>query len=183
MNVLIVIIAIISIVCLFVNHRIKSRRVVLKNDLRRFYGELETQFVKECVILDNITLKYLDSYKVISVYPDLLDIQVLSLIHHKRKDKDRIHRIKSDFDKVRDKMSQQSNSIVENLDYAAGQMIKLSALRVDFLFWFSKVLFKHIAKSIGKQSLAPLKSVRAGVEEMIHEKIEILFFGRGKIAI
>lgn len=162
---------------LFVNSSVKDLRLKYKNELRIIYDKLEIQFIKDGIRLDNNALKFLKSYKVTAANTDFLDFQVLWAIHDLAGDT-KVHKVKDDFDKVRNSLSNESNQLLKDFDSYAVKLIYISALKPDFIAWGIKLFVINTIKSLTRFSLMPFVRSINYTKELLKELQEVVFVGQ-----
>lgn len=156
---------------LFFREFMRNTRIEKKNNLRVLYDKLEVSFLQENKVLNNNTLQFLESYKITAELTELLDIQVLWAMHHISRSS--VHNTKTDFDKVRDSLSDNSKRIIEEFDEEATSLIKLSYIKFDFLLW----IFQKWIDNRSKRIVQPISKF---LQELQEEANEIILCGKIK---
>jgi len=177
MDILIFSLLIVLITFLISNTIIRNQRLQLKNDLRILYSQLEFQIIKEHLVLNNQTLKFLSIYKFTSEMTDMLDVQILWCIH-KMAGNRRVHATRDEFNTVRNSLSPETLAILNDFNLVSRKMIALSFLKPDLILWLFGQLLKDFWKSIVKLSLRPLIKSYNFLNEVKREMQEIISVGK-----
>lgn len=158
MNLLLIILSISFIIWFIINQYINYNRFTKINNLGRIYDEMEYHFVKNDIILSNNHLEILKRYKNLVVNPDFLDIKFLISIQIlMEKNKADIKSEISFFDSTIKSMSNEFKTLLNEFDKNANDIIKLSMLKPDFIYFVLKVLIVHAFNSNFKNPISKIK--------------------------
>lgn len=158
MNILLIILSIIFVVCFFISQIIKYNRFTKINNMNRIYDDMEFYFVKNEITLSNNHIELLKRIKNLVVNPDFLDIKFLisvQIVMERRKND-----IKNEidfFDTTLESMGEEFIKMFDEFNSNANDMIKLSTLKPDFLYFTIKVLIIHLFKSKFKNPITKIK--------------------------
>lgn len=135
------IVSIVLILVVFIAIRISRKRFLIRNELRGIYSKMELELVRAQVTMDNATIRYMSGYKNIIVNPGMADIQVLSAIVMNAQ-REKLEAARKRIAKVESKLSPEFMALVKDFDKELEDLIKLSALKPDFLVFFASILIR-----------------------------------------
>ncbi|THD67636.1 hypothetical protein E7Z59_08230 [Robertkochia marina] len=157
MNLTLIIISIVVLGVFSFNQYIRYKRFKAVNNLKIIYDRMEMYFVRKEIILNNDYIAFLKSFKNLSVNPEYLDIQVLMANKMMLEKKGMLVDGAKKFDETLESLGKDFMPIFQEFDNNTTEIIKLSLVKPDFLFFISQLVFKKWLKS-KKDAIQSIKS-------------------------
>lgn len=147
MNIILTILSIFFIFIFAHSQYIKYRRFKHAINLKRSYDKMEMYFVNNQVALNKDYLEFLKIFKGLSLNPDYLDIQILTISKIATQRSGDLTRDTAWFDKTLKSLGADFEIIFKEFDSNSNELIKLSFYKPDLIIFIIKMLCKYALKS------------------------------------
>lgn len=147
MNIVFTIVSLLALVTFTTNQIIKYQRFKHVLRLKSQYEEIELFFVENNIHLNTRYIDFLKALKNLAINPRYLDIQILLLVKLKAEQVGRLEKDAKWFKNTVASLGKDFEVLFDKFDNEANNIILLSYLRPDFLFFISKIATKYFIKS------------------------------------